>query len=50
MIARFNGQIIPEAELPLTLTSYSPCFRKEKGSHGLEERASTGSTSLRSRR
>ncbi len=38
MIARFNGQIIPEAELPLNLTSYSPCFRKEKGSHGLEER------------
>lgn len=38
MIARFNGQIIPEPELPLTLTSYSPCFRKEKGSHGLEER------------
>ncbi|MCD7880248.1 MAG: serine--tRNA ligase [Clostridiales bacterium] len=38
MIARFNGQIIPEQELPLTLTSYSPCFRKEKGSHGLEER------------
>ena len=38
MIARFNGQIIPEDQLPLTLTSYSPCFRKEKGSHGLEER------------
>ncbi len=38
MIARFNSQIIPEPELPLTLTSYSPCFRKEKGSHGLEER------------
>ncbi len=38
MIARFNGQIIPEENLPLTLTSYSPCFRKEKGSHGLEER------------
>lgn len=38
MIARFNGQIIPDQELPLTLTSYSPCFRKEKGSHGLEER------------
>jgi seryl-tRNA synthetase len=38
MIARFNGQIIPGEELPLTLTSYSPCFRKEKGSHGLEER------------
>ena len=38
MIARFNGQIIPEDQLPLTLTSYSPCFRKEKGSHGSEER------------
>ena len=38
MIARFNGQIVPDQELPLTLTSYSPCFRKEKGSHGLEER------------
>ena len=38
MIARFNGQILPEDQLPLTLTSYSPCFRKEKGSHGLEER------------
>ena len=38
MIARFNGQIIPEDQLPLTLTSYSPCFRKEKGSHGIEER------------
>ena len=31
-------QLIPEAQLPLTLTSYSPCFRKEKGAHGLEER------------
>ncbi len=38
MIARFSGQIIPGDQLPLTLTSYSPCFRKEKGSHGLEER------------
>lgn len=38
MIARFSGQIIPGDKLPLTLTSYSPCFRKEKGSHGLEER------------
>ena len=38
MIGRFKGQIIKEAELPLTLTSYSPCFRKEVGSHGLEER------------
>ena len=38
MIGRFIDQIIPESKLPLTLTSYSPCFRKEVGSHGLEER------------
>ena len=38
MIGKFKGQIIPEKELPLTLTSYSPCFRKEVGAHGLEER------------
>ncbi len=38
MIGKFIDQIIPEAELPITLTSYSPCFRKEKGAHGLEER------------
>ena len=38
MIGRFKGEMIDEAELPLTLTSYSPCFRKEKGAHGLEER------------
>ena len=38
MIGRFKGQIIKESELPLTLTSYSPCFRKEVGSHGIEER------------
>ena len=38
MIGRFIDQIVPEAELPYTLTSYSPCFRKEKGAHGLEER------------
>ena len=38
MIGRFIGQIIPEEKLPLTLTSYSPCFRKEKGAHGIEER------------
>ena len=36
MIGKFIDQIIPEAQLPLTLTSYSPCFRKEKGAHGLE--------------
>jgi seryl-tRNA synthetase len=38
MIGRFIDQIIPESELPKTLTSYSPCFRKEKGAHGIEER------------
>ncbi|MEG1747459.1 MAG: serine--tRNA ligase [Oscillospiraceae bacterium] len=38
MIGRFIDQILPEEKLPQTLTSYSPCFRKEKGSHGLEER------------
>lgn len=38
MIGRFIDTIIPETELPKTLTSYSPCFRKEKGAHGLEER------------
>ncbi len=38
MIGRFKGEMIDEAQLPLTLTSYSPCFRKEKGAHGKEER------------
>ena len=38
MIGRFLDQIIPETALPQTLTSYSPCFRKEKGAHGIEER------------
>ena len=38
MIGRFKGQIIDESELPIKLTSYSPCFRKEGGAHGLEER------------
>ena len=38
MIGRFIDQILPESSLPQTLTSYSPCFRKEKGAHGLEER------------
>ncbi len=38
MIGKFKGQIIDEKELPLTLTSYSPCFRKEVGAHGIEER------------
>ena len=38
MIGRFKDQIIKKEELPITMTSYSPCFRKEIGSHGLEER------------
>ena len=38
MIGKFIDQILPEASLPQTLTSYSPCFRKEKGAHGIEER------------
>ncbi len=38
MIGRFMDQILNESELPYTLTSYSPCFRKEKGAHGIEER------------
>ena len=38
MIGKFIDTITPEADLPLTLTSYSPCFRKEKGAHGIEER------------
>jgi len=38
MIGKFIDQIIPETQLPQTLTSYSPCFRKEKGAHGIEER------------
>ena len=40
MIGRFIDQMLDGAKLPLTLTSYSPCFRKEKGAHGLEERGS----------
>ena len=38
MIGKFIDQILPEASLPQTLTSYTPCFRKEKGAHGIEER------------
>ena len=38
MIGSFIDQIIPEGQLPITYTSYSPCFRKEKGAHGIEER------------
>ena len=38
MIGKFIDQLLPEDEMPYTLTSYSPCFRKEKGAHGIEER------------
>ena len=38
MIGKFKGQLLKDKELPVTMTSYSPCFRKEGGSHGLEER------------
>ncbi len=38
MIGRFKGQIVDESSLPIRMTSYSPCFRKEVGSHGIEER------------
>jgi len=38
MIGKFQGQIVEEKNLPITMTSYSPCFRKEVGSHGIEER------------
>ncbi len=38
MIGRFKGQLLKESELPITMTSYSPCFRKEVGAHGIEER------------
>ncbi len=38
MIGKFIDQLVPESSLPQTLTSYSPCFRKEKGAHGIEER------------
>jgi seryl-tRNA synthetase len=38
MIGKFIDRILPEKELPYTLTSYSPCFRKEEGAHGIEER------------
>ena len=38
MIGKFKGELIDEAKLPITMTSYSPCFRKEVGAHGIEER------------
>jgi len=38
MIGKFKNQLLPKSEIPYTMTSYSPCFRKEKGAHGIEER------------
>ena len=38
MIGKFKGQLLKDSELPITMTSYSPCFRKEVGAHGIEER------------
>lgn len=46
MIGKFIDTIVPEEELPKTLTSYSPCFRKEKGAHGLEERGGIQNSSV----
>ncbi len=50
MIGKFIDTMIDEEQLPKTLTSYSPCFRKEKGAHGSRREVFTVSTSLRSRR
>ena len=50
MIGKFIDTIVPEEQLPKTLTSYSPCFRKEKGAHGIEERGVFVSISLKSRK
>ena len=50
MVGRFIGEILPEESLPQTLTSYSPCFRKEKGSTASRSAACTASTSLKSRK
>ena len=46
MIGKFKDQILKETELPCCMTSYSPCFRKEKGAHGIEERRSLSYTSI----
>ena len=46
MIGKFKDQILKESELPCRMTSYSPCFRKEKGAHGIEERRSLSYTSI----
>ena len=50
MIGKFIDTINKEENLPYTLTSYSPCFRKEKGAHGIEERGVTEFISLKSRK
>lgn len=50
MIGKFIDQIVPVESLPQTLTSYSPCFRKEKGATASRSGASTASTSLKNRR
>ena len=50
MIGKFIDTIIQEGELPKTLTSYSPCFRKEKGAHGLEEEGYTVFINLKNRK
>lgn len=46
MIGKFIDQIIPEEQLPQTLTSYSPCFRKEKGAHGIRRARSLPHTPI----
>ena len=46
MIGKFKDQILKESELPCCMTSYSPCFRKEKGAHGIEERRSLSYSSI----
>lgn len=46
MIGKFKDQILKKSDLPYTMTSYSPCFRKEKGAHGIEERRSLSYTSI----
>ena len=46
MIGKFKDQILQKQNLPYTMTSYSPCFRKEKGAHGIEERRSLSNTSI----
>ena len=50
MIGKFKDQILKKSELPYLMTSYSPCFRKEKGAHGIEERRSLSYSSIRKTR